>query len=254
MVAAQATFRAATVQPRGGVRKESIMNDRETPDGNADDFEREERERYEMRRARDAKVRQALDPILDSLKEGVVTPILGAMAALAVDQDTGEAFEMLVRAIAALVYRDPQACADVRDWYARQRGGDVSRRSISIVKLNDAVESAVYVIGLGDSQLLPNKILLLERLAEYLKRTFGPPASLGRMPSAADLEQLISNRGGNRRGKQVTNSGITAAIVHQGRLFGTSGQSLAKVRNRVDSALRRKRKAERALRERVGRG
>jgi hypothetical protein len=145
---ALSTLFGLTRSTRG--RKESIMSDRETPHGNVGDFESDERQRFEERRARDAKVRQALDLIVESLKERGVTAILGALAVLATDDDARQALEVTTWAIDALVYKDPQARGAVRSWYARQRGCDPSQCSMSIVKLNEVVESAVYMIERGN--------------------------------------------------------------------------------------------------------
>jgi hypothetical protein len=240
---------AQQVQPRGDAEG-STMSNREAPNGNAADLERTEQDRQRARRSRDAKVRFALDLLLESGLEGGATPILGALAAHATDEDGHQAYEMAIWAVRALVFKDPQALASARQWHARQRGCDSSQHAISIIKLNDAVESAVHVIQLGDVPLFPKKQAVLEQLSEHINSTFGPPAAGGHMPSPADLEQWISRHGSSRRRKEITTAGIVAAIVHQARLFGTRGQSLPSTRSRVDSALRRKREAERAIRER----
>jgi hypothetical protein len=227
------------------------MENREPPNGNAGDFDGTGQSRDEDRRARDAQLRYALEFVLENGTEGGVTPILGALAVHATDEDGGQAYEMAVWAINGLVLRDPQGLASAREWYARQRGCDSSQHAISIVKLNDAVESAVHVIQLGESPLFPKRQAVLEQLSEYIKSTFGPPAGGRHMPSAADLEQLISRHGSNRRRKEITTAGVVTAIVHQAGLFGARGEDLQKTRSRVDSVLRRKREAERALRERL---
>jgi hypothetical protein len=227
------------------------MSTYETLNGSGAEPEREEQDIEAQGRARDARVRNALEFIRESSTQDGASMILGALAPLAIEEDGAEAYEMAVHAVTALVFKNPRTLAAARKFYADQRGCDSTQHAIAIVKLNEAVEAALHVIQLDGTDLFPEKQVVLQTLAEYIKTAFGGTAC-GGMPTAADLEHWLSQHVPKAARGKMTTVGIDAAIVHQAKLLGARG-SLARTRGRIDAVLRRRRKAERALRERFQR-